>query len=202
MTSQLLNGARAILFDLGNTLGLPDWPRISAVAERVTPLRFGHDDLRDRMIRIWGEADRDREFLRQVADKAVPKGWEFRRLYAELGLEGAQLDRLMEALLAEHDRRHLLGLPNPEAATTLGRLRRRGLRRAERMMRAATASRSNHDGRSDSKEHPRPPLFRRSDQRPKVLTGAGHKNVGGIFTTCIQLNSMAHGGLAPPRQRA
>jgi HAD superfamily hydrolase (TIGR01549 family) len=119
---------RAVIFDLGNTLALPDWPRITSVSGRVVRLAAGEDELQSRLCQVMAEADRSQDFLRDVADRRLAPGWELRRLYSGLGVDGPRLDELMAALTAEHDKKHLWCALNEEAVPVLGELRSRGIK--------------------------------------------------------------------------
>ena len=130
MMNHLLDHTRAVIFDAGNTLALPDWSRISAITEQATSLRFDEADLQHRMCKVLREADESKDFLRDVANKMVPMGWELHRLYGELGLNDSQLEKLLAALLAEHDKYHLWSVLNKEALPLFEQLKRQGMQLA------------------------------------------------------------------------
>ena len=129
--NHLLDHTRAVIFDAGNTLALPDWSRISAITEQATCLRFDEADLQHRMCKVLREADESRDFLRDVANKTVPTGWELRRLYGELGLNDSQMEKLLAALLAEHDKYHLWSVLNKEALPVFEQLKRQEMQLAD-----------------------------------------------------------------------
>lgn len=129
-TSEHLPGRpRAVLFDLGNTLALPDWPRIVSVTAGAAP-PLGGAELQRRVSAVMVEADRRADFLRAVAEGSLAPGWEFRELYRGLGIDGARLDGLMSELTREHEKRHLWSVLNADAPPLLEELRRGGMRLA------------------------------------------------------------------------
>jgi HAD superfamily hydrolase (TIGR01509 family) len=125
-----LQPPRAVIFDLGNTLALPDWPRITFVTQRVAHLSARAEELQSRLCQVLTEADRSEDFLRDIAGRRLAPGWEFRNLYRGLGLDGVHLDELLAALMDEHDRQHLWSVPNGDALPVLDELKGRGLKLA------------------------------------------------------------------------
>ena len=121
---------QAVIFDAGNTLGMPDWPRISAVVERTTGRALKADTLQRDLIRILSAADSDEEFLKELSARSIGFGWHFRALLARLGLTDAELEAALTALAAAHAERHLWAHLNPEAAPVLRALRSAGKRLA------------------------------------------------------------------------
>jgi HAD superfamily hydrolase (TIGR01509 family) len=122
------SAVQAVLFDAGNTLGMPDWPRIIAVVERTAGRTFEAARLQRDLIRILSDADSDEEFLKELSARAVGFGWHFRALFARLGLTDPELEILLAALATEHAERHLWARLNPEAAPVLSALHAAGLR--------------------------------------------------------------------------
>ena len=118
---------RAVLFDLGNTLALPDWPRVVSAAGGALP-PLGEGELQRRMSAVLVEADGREGFLREVAEGSLAPGWEFRDLGRGLGLGGDGLDRLVSDITREHERRHLWSALNGEAAPLLEALKREGVK--------------------------------------------------------------------------
>lgn len=129
MSERLPERPRAVLFDLGNTLALPDWPRIMSVAAGALP-PLGEAELQRRMSRVLVEADQSEDFLRDVAEGSLAPGWEFRNLCRGLGLDGDRLDGLVSELMREHEKKHLWSALNREAPPLLGELKREGMRLA------------------------------------------------------------------------
>lgn len=128
MTKTLLERPRAVIFDVGNTLALPDWPRVTSVSERVAALRVAAAELQRRMSEVLIEADRTTDFLGD--SEPLGPGWEFRRLFRGLGLDDLKVEELAEALAAEHEKKHLWCVLNPDAAHVLEGLKGEGMRLA------------------------------------------------------------------------
>lgn len=129
MTEKLLNKPRAVIFDVGNTLALPDWPRIMSVSERVAALSVDEAGLQRRMCEVMIEVDRTTDFQGGGYESLRP-GWEFRRLFRGLGLDDSEVEELASSLAAEHGKKHLWCVPNPDAAPVLERLKGEGIRLA------------------------------------------------------------------------
>ncbi|HEV2860671.1 MAG TPA: HAD family hydrolase [Pyrinomonadaceae bacterium] len=129
MTEKLLNKPRAVIFDVGNTLALPDWPRIMSVSERVAALRVDEAGLQRRMCEVMVEVDRTTDF-RGGGYESLRPGWEFRRLFRGLGLDESEVEDAASALAVEHEKKHLWCVPNPDAAPVLGELKGEGMRLA------------------------------------------------------------------------
>ena len=130
MTKTLLEKPRAVIFDVGNTLALPDWPRVMAVAERVAAIRAEPDELQRRMCEVMIEVDRTTDFRGGDGYKSLRPGWEFRGLFRGLGLDDSKVEELASALAAEHERKHLWCVLNPDAAPVLEGLKGEGIRLA------------------------------------------------------------------------
>lgn len=128
MTETLLEKPRAVIFDVGNTLALPDWPRVMSVSGRAAALRVGADELRRRMCEVLIEADRTTDFLGD--SQPLRPGWEFRRLFRGLGLDDSEVEELASSLAAEHERKHLWCVLNQDAAPVLEGLKGEGIRLA------------------------------------------------------------------------
>ena len=126
----LLNAVRAVIFDVGNTLAMPDWQRISAIVTQHCDLKLDEQDLHARFCSVLREADGDRDFLSALAGKTIQTGWHFRRVYEELGLDKSQLDCLARELDHAHLARHLWSKLNGDAVPVLKKLRRQGMRLA------------------------------------------------------------------------
>lgn len=129
MTETLLEKPRAVIFDVGNTLALPDWPRVMSVSGRVAALRVEVDELQRRMCEVLIEADRTTDFL-GGGYKSLRPGWEFRRLFRGLGLDDSKVEELAAALAVEHERKHLWCVLNRDAAPALELLKGEGIRLA------------------------------------------------------------------------
>jgi HAD superfamily hydrolase (TIGR01549 family) len=126
MPKKFLEGIRAVLFDAGNTIALPDWTRISRIVEKVTGKEFDEKELQQKISAILSDADNDPEFLSKLADKLIPAAWHYRRLYGDLGVSDKQLEELITALNAEHKKRHLWTRPNDDALPVFEELKRSG----------------------------------------------------------------------------
>ena len=130
MTETLLEKPRAVIFDVGNTLALPDWPRIMSVAGRAASLRADAAELQRRMCEVMIEADRMTDFLGAGGYKSLRPGWEFRGLFRGLRLDEPEVEALASALAAEHEKKHLWCVLNPDAAPVLEELKGEGIRLA------------------------------------------------------------------------
>ncbi|HLM58650.1 MAG TPA: HAD family hydrolase [Pyrinomonadaceae bacterium] len=128
MTETLLERPRAVIFDVGNTLALPDWPRVMSVSGRVAALRIKADELQRRMCEVLIEADRTTDFLGD--SEPLGPGWEFRRLFRGLGLDDSEVEELAAALAVEHGKKHLWCVLNHDAAHALEGLKGEGIRLA------------------------------------------------------------------------
>lgn len=124
--SRIVEGARAVIFDAGNTLVTPDWERISALVERVTGRRFDAPDLQRRIARVLSEADADPDLLRRVAEGKADPGWQFRRIYGDLEVAEPLLGEVVSGLLREHGGRHLWTALNADALAVIKELKSRG----------------------------------------------------------------------------
>jgi putative hydrolase of the HAD superfamily len=121
----LLEGIRAVLFDAGNTIAMPDWARISNIVEQITGQKFIEEELQRGISAILAEADNDPDFLRRLADKLINVGWHYRRLYSNLGIAEEKLEELILALNSEHQKRHLWTSLNKDAIPVFEELKRR-----------------------------------------------------------------------------
>ncbi len=123
-----LSGVRACIFDAGGTIVHPDWPRLSAIAEKISGRNFKTKE----MIRAFGEMlkkvgiemERDGFVL---PDEMKQPHWTFRRMYAALGLDESSCVAIMEQLAVSHTDRHVWCGPDPDALHVLEELRRQGL---------------------------------------------------------------------------
>jgi putative hydrolase of the HAD superfamily len=125
MSNKFLDGIRAVLFDAGNTIAMPDWARISNVVEQVSSRQFNETELQRKISAILAEADNDQDFLRKLADRLIPVGWHYRRLYSGLGIGEQEIENLISALNAEHQKRHLWSKLNKDAIPVFEELKRR-----------------------------------------------------------------------------
>lgn len=114
-----LSDVKAVVFDAGNTLGLPDWPRIGAIVRSLTGRTFAEDILQRGLVRVLSTADLDDRFLRGLSAKEIGFGWHFRALLSTLELKSAEIDAVLEALVTAHAERHLWARLNPEATPLL-----------------------------------------------------------------------------------
>jgi HAD superfamily hydrolase (TIGR01509 family) len=122
----IVEGARGVIFDAGNTLVGPDWGRISAPVEGITGRRFDASDLQRRISRVLFEADADPGVLRRVAEGKADPGWQFRRIYSDLEVAEPQLGEIVSGLLREHGGRHLWTALNADALAVIKDLKSRG----------------------------------------------------------------------------
>jgi len=128
MTNSILSGARAVIFDVGNTLTTPDWERISQAVTEVCDRRFEDADLQRRITAILLAADSDPDFLNRLSANSIRTNWHFRLLFTDLGLVEQQVDQLAEALDRLHAERHLWARANLDAREVLEQLKGRGFR--------------------------------------------------------------------------
>jgi HAD superfamily hydrolase (TIGR01509 family) len=125
-----VEGARAVVFDVGGTLTHPDWPRLASLALAEAGREFGAAELE----RVFKDGLREVDLLMRQggpppADTSA-RNWTFRRMYAGLGLDGETCERLRSRLDVLHDERHLWCGVDPEAARVLDALRAAGLQTA------------------------------------------------------------------------
>lgn len=126
MLNKTLNGIGAVLFDVGNTIALPDWSRISRIVEQTTGRQFDEKELQRKISEILAQSDNDPDFFKKVADKLIPLGWHYRRLYNDFGIVEEQLEELISALNSEHKKIHLWTRPNEDAIPVFEELKRQG----------------------------------------------------------------------------
>jgi putative hydrolase of the HAD superfamily len=125
--NQLIN-IRAVLFDVGNTLTMPDWERIHTASQKFITTPFDAEDLQRRISEILFKADNDKTFLSNLANKSIRTSWHFFRLYEELGLSQSQLEEMMTALDELHLQQHLWTRLNQDVLDVFIQLKNRGLR--------------------------------------------------------------------------
>ena len=75
---------------------------------------------------ILRRADGNPEFLKSLSDNAVGTNWHFRRLFAEIGMDEPQQERLAADLDRLHREKHLWTRLNDNAVEVLTELKRRG----------------------------------------------------------------------------
>ena len=115
-----LSGVRACIFDAGGTIVHPDWPRLSAIAEKISGRNFSNKE----MIRAFGEmlkrvgVEMERDGF-VLPDEMKQPHWTFRRMYAALGLDESFCAAIMEQLAISHADRHVWCGPDPEALQVL-----------------------------------------------------------------------------------
>lgn len=123
-----LQGARACIFDAGGTLVHPDWPRLAALAARVTGREFAPADLERALKEILREFSlRLQQGGEHRPEEKVPH-WTFRRMYCSLGVDEETCGRVIELLEAAHAERHMWCGLDPDAPRVVGGLKRAGLR--------------------------------------------------------------------------
>ena len=128
MSQNQLNNIRAVLFDVGNTLTMPDWERIHAASSKFITVPFAAENLQRRISEILFKADNDKTFLNNLANKSIRTSWHFFRLYEELGLNQSQLEEMMTALDKLHLEQHLWTRLNEDVLDIFIQLKKRGLR--------------------------------------------------------------------------
>lgn len=127
MPNHLLESTRAVIFDVGNTLAFPDWKRINEITKRAAACSYDPTLLHDRMCAIVRRLDSDPAMLRDLAERRLARGWAYRLLYGGLGLDEAQIEALVAALIAEQSERHLWNDLNRDAVPVIRELKKLGL---------------------------------------------------------------------------
>ncbi|MEJ7617039.1 MAG: HAD family hydrolase [Pyrinomonadaceae bacterium] len=123
----LLDGARAVIFDVGGTLVHPDWARLLPLSAELGH-GFGADELQRGFCRELHQVD---GYLRQNQDApayAKQPGWVFRRVYGALGLDESTCQNLMERADQLHEERHLWCQLDPHAPRVILALKAIGFR--------------------------------------------------------------------------
>lgn len=130
MSTIQLSDVEAVIFDAGNTLGLPDWPRIAELVRRLTGRSFAEDLLQRELVRVLSEADLDESFLQGLSARSIGFGWHFRALFSNLNFSDQEIETALGSLESAHRERHLWTRLNPEAPPVLDRLSQLGKRLA------------------------------------------------------------------------
>lgn len=121
-----VNGASAVLFDVGGTLTHPDWQRLAELA-KTADLTFDIGELQ----RAFYEALRDADSLAHLPpspSRDMPQtGSLFISMYLSLGLAGELSPALLTQLQELHRTRHLWCGLDPEAPFVLSNLKAAGL---------------------------------------------------------------------------
>lgn len=128
MSNELISNLKAVIFDVGNTLTTPDWERIIRDHDSLPGFAADHSDLQRMLTAILRRADGDPDFLKRLSDNAVGTNWHFRRLFAELGMDGQQQESLAKKLDRLHEEKHLWTRLNDNAVEVLIALKRRGFK--------------------------------------------------------------------------
>ena len=126
MSNELISNVKAVIFDVGNTLTTPDWERIIQDPSSLPGSAADHSELQRMLTAILRQADGNPEFLKSMSDNTVGTNWHFRRLFAELGMDKQQQERLAADLDRLHMEKHLWTRLNDNAVEVLSELKRRG----------------------------------------------------------------------------
>ncbi|HVF55055.1 MAG TPA: HAD family hydrolase [Pyrinomonadaceae bacterium] len=121
-----LEGARAVVFDVGGTLLHPDWSRLARVAAAAIGRQFTPDELRRTMKEVLRAVAVELESGKEPFMSERRPNWLFRRIYHTLGVEREKCELLSEPMLAAHTERHLWCDLDPEARPLVEELKSRG----------------------------------------------------------------------------
>ena len=123
-----VEGARAVLFDVGGTLVHPDWQRLAQLASEEMGGVFTDEELRRALKEALRAVDAGLQHGGELPADARRRGWVFRRMYGALGMDEALCDRLSARVDVAHGERHLWCGLDAEAPLVLDELKRAGLR--------------------------------------------------------------------------
>lgn len=126
MSFKFLTNVRAVIFDLGNTLTIPDWERINHIVQQICTIASCEISLQKQISEILLAADANREFLNNLAAKSVRTNWHFLTLYKNAGLSETDYAKLIAALDKSHNERHLWTKINENALEVLVNLKNEG----------------------------------------------------------------------------